>query len=500
MMRFLGAWWAFLVLALVAPADALAQGYRVRLDVRAQGASFRGVSLDSVLATQAVALTDGSLETADGFALRCPGTDPYCRFFRAGPVRRGGPLTATADIVAWGLGMPGLSLHGTTRFGADLGAADVWPGTRTHAELLEGYAEYATGPLSARAGRVQSFSRLGAIGYDGATVTGRLPRGGLEGTIYGGWGLARALAIPINSPVLDPLDQYQPARRQLVAGGNVGWNVPRAAVRISYQREVDRRSQYFISERAGIDGTFRPPIRGLFLSGGADYDLASDEMGSAEGTADFTRGPVNVSVGGRRYRPQFDLWTIWGAFSPVPYRAGTAAFRVRPIQRLSLSARGEIFRFEPTGAETGLASYEDSGWRWSVEATAAMRPDLDATAGYRREIGPGAASAGFDLSASYHPDEKFSLLLYGASLERPLEFRYDVSDVQSVGLRAEFRPTSRLALAVGGSRYSESRERPDAASFDWNQFRLDARVTFLFNSGADLARLPPAVPAAGANR
>ena len=40
---------------------------------------------------------------------------------------------------------------------------------------------------------------------------------------------------------------------------------------------------------------------------------------------------VTALVGARQYRPHFDLWTIWGAFSPVPYHAVNGSVWVRPV-------------------------------------------------------------------------------------------------------------------------------------------------------------------------
>jgi hypothetical protein len=66
-----------------------------------------------------------------------------------------------------------------------------------------------------------------------------------------------------------------------------------------------------------------------------------------------------------------------------------------------------------------------------------------------------------------------------------------------VGIDAEFRPSETLRLALSGSQYFEDRRRPDARAFDWNQFRVQARVTWLFGSDADQVRLPRALRRAG---
>jgi hypothetical protein len=69
--------------------------------------------------------------------------------------------------------------------------------------------------------------------------------------------------------------------------------------------------------------------------------------------------------------------------------------------------------------------------------------------------------------------------------------------VDAVGIDAVFRASERLQLDLMGAQYFEERRRPDAGAFDWNQFRLHARVTWVFGSDADRLRLPPAIRGAG---
>ena len=69
----------------LAGTGAQAQGYRLRLDSRVQRASYRGVTADSILATQAVTGPTGGFETPDGFAVRCSTSSAYCFYFRPGP-------------------------------------------------------------------------------------------------------------------------------------------------------------------------------------------------------------------------------------------------------------------------------------------------------------------------------------------------------------------------------------------------------------------------------
>src|SRR5829696_7152264 len=92
-------------LTLALPAsDLAAQGYRLRLDARAQAAAYRGVRADSVPVTDVVLAPTGGFQTTDGFFVRCPAGGTHCFFFRSGPYQQGGPLVTSADLTLWGLG------------------------------------------------------------------------------------------------------------------------------------------------------------------------------------------------------------------------------------------------------------------------------------------------------------------------------------------------------------------------------------------------------------
>ncbi len=482
------------VVAAMLPRAGWAQGYRLRVDTRVQAAAYRGVTLDSIAVADTVSGPSGGPSTPDGFAVNCVGGGRYCRFFRPGPAVHSAPITTTADLTLWGLGVPGLSVRATGRVAGDLSGADRWPGTDSHVQLLEGYADYSSEHVSAQLGRQAVPTRFGFTGFDGGRLALRTGQQGLEVTGYGGWGLARGVALPVTSPALNPLDDFQPRQRQLVAGGSAGWNAPRFDVRLSYLREVDPRVDYFVGERAGVDLTIRP-ARGWSLVGGADYDLAAGWWGSAEATLGYAAlsGRVAATVGARRYRPHFDLWTIWGAFSPVPYRAGQVSLAITPLDRLRVRARGERYEYDNSETSTPLVSFETSGWRYSWGATYTASAAWTLDGGYQSEFGPGASSRGFEGSVSYAAGERLALVFNAATLDRPLEFRYDDASLKQYGVQAVYRPSPRALFQLDASRYAEDRRRPDAAAFDWDQLRFSARVVLLFGNGADMANLPPAV-------
>jgi hypothetical protein len=474
---------------------ASAQGYLLRLDTRYQLVAFRGVTPDSIPAASAVIGPTGGFETPDGFAVVCTPGSSFCRFFRPGPRLASQPFVNSADLTIWGLGIAGLSVRGNARWGVDFGRDDLWPGTQPALQLLEGYAEYSTPSITGRLGRQHVTGRFGWTGFDGAALTGRLPRHGLELAVYGGWGLARSLDVPITSPSLNPLDEFQLPERHLTAGATLGWRTRRADLRAEYRREVDPSVDFFISERTALTAVVRPADR-VTVTGGTEYDLAQGWWGTSDLFIRYGDTRLNADAGVRRYRPFFELWTIWGAFSPVPYTAidGSVAFLIQPIR---LRASGERYWFDDSGAETALASFADRGWRGSLSATARLSPTVTLDGGFHQESGPGGSSRTWDGRVTWLPAPALTLSGFGSTFTRPLELRFDDAQVDAVGIDAAFRASERLQVALTGAQYFEQRRRPDAGAFDWNQFRLHARVTWVFGSDADRLRLPPAIRGAG---
>ena len=481
-----------LVLLSLVASPLVAQGYRLRLDGRFQAIGYRGVQLDSVPVTDTVAGPGGGPTTPDGFAVHCPSGAAYCLFFRPGAVQRGAPFVTTADASLWGFGVRGLSIHAAARAAVDFTDSDAWPGTEPAVQLLTTYAEYSVERLTARAGRQLNSNRLGTIGFDGASITVRDGRHGLDASIYGGWGLARGAPLPVTSPALNPIDDFQPGKRQLLLGAEAGWSGKIGDFRGEYLREVDPATDYFVSERIGFAGVARP-APGWSLSAGADYDLAAGWWGSAEAALGYAAPTVTGSVGVRRYRPHFDLWTIWGAFSPVPYTAVQGQVTVRALSRVQVRARGERYRYSDADVSTPLVHVEQSGWRGELGVAATPVTSWTFDAGYTREFGPGAASVGTSASVTYAPAGPYAITLHGAALDRPLELRFSESVLHLYGIDGRFEPRRDLRFELGAVRYAEDRRRPDPAAVDWGQWRVTLRAVLAIGSGDNLDRLPPAV-------
>jgi len=471
---------------------ATAQNYRVRVDARGQAVSFRGLVFDSIAAALAVPSAGGGLETPDGHAVRC-GAGDYCFFSRPGAVLRGVPVTTSASVVLWGLGVPGLTFRATGRLLADLGRDEVWPGTDPSVQLIEGYAEYQRSAIVARAGRQLVASRLEPMGFDGAWLKARWDKASLELTGYGGWGLGQAAAISVLSPALNPLDEWRPRDRQIVAGAEAAWLYRDVDLRAEYRREIDPQDNYVVSERTALSFVARAaPFR---VTGGADYNIAEGHLGTADLTLTYLQPRFSVSGGARRYRPYFSLWTLWSAFSPVPFNAVNVSAEVRATDRLSLHWRGERYRYDDANVSTALVPrLQDRGWRTSAGATAALNPRWTLDGNLGLEHGPGASSRFADGAVTFRPNERYAFDVYGGSMARPLELRFYDATSRWIGGRAERQIGVLRRVWADVALVDDDRERPDASASSLTQFRVRTGVSLTFGSGADRMPLPPARP------
>lgn len=259
--------------------------------------------------------------------------------------------------------------------------------------------------------------------------------------------MARAIAVPVTSPALNPLDDFQPRDRQLTFGVAAACRHRRGDLSVEYRRELDPTPDYLVSEPAAAAAEIRPTQR-LRLSAGAEYDFANGWWGSAEGGASYLTSRFQLTGEIRRYRPFFDLWTVWGAFSPVPYHAIRASGSARPVEGVWIRLQGERYWFEETATETPLVTAEDRGWRAAAIASAALGPRWTTEGGLRGEFGPGAASRTLDLGVTHRPSEALVLAARAGTLERPLEFRYADARLRWLSLSGDLAISRRLRLVA----------------------------------------------------
>jgi hypothetical protein len=401
-------------------------------------------------------------------------------------------MVLTTTATAWGFGVKGLSAHGNFRLNYNLGD-QVWPTTEPSFQLWEGYLDYNHDWFALRGGRQIVTSRLGWAGFDGGMGTLRARKQGVDVTGYLGIGLARAAAVGINDPVTAPLNDFIPPERNLIAGVMAGYRSGPLDLRAEWQREVDRSTDYLMSDRVAGSATVRPVAR-VAIAGGVEYDLAQGLLGSADASVRYIAPRFQITTGFRRYMPRFDLWSIWPAFSPVPWNGANASLVVSPLAWLQLRGRAEYFKYEFAGAETPLVDTYDDGWRAGFGGTVTAVRNFAFDAGWNTERGNGAWIEGADASVTWTPLPVLLLRAFGAYAQRPLEYRYDASHAKWFGLDLDARATDRFNVGFSLIQMSEERRRPDNAAFDWDQTRLTARISYSFSSReGERGRLPDAI-------
>ena len=470
---------------------AAAQGFRASFDVRGQSVATRGWLLDSIPRGDAVTGDGGGLYTPDGYAVACS-APAWCYFYAAGPRVQYAPVVFTTELTAWGLGTSGLSAHLNFRMNANAGD-DPFPSTTPAFQFWEGYLNYQHDWFAVLVGRQTFTSRLGFAGFDGGRATVRYQKFGLEATGYVGLGLARASSVGVNDPVTAPLGDFIPGERSLIAGVLVGFSGGPVEARAEWQRQVDRSTDYMMSDFLAGSAVIRLLPR-VAAAGGLDYDLVQGWVGSADAELRYTAPRLSATAGFKRYMPRFDLWSIWPAFSPVPWNGVQASAIYSPLQWLKLRGRIEWYEYENTGAETALGSADPTATLWAVGATVTPWPRWTFDAGWMYNKNFGAAGAGWDASVGWNPYDALILRLYGAHSNRPLVYRFDDSFVTWVGLDISMRTTQQVLVGASVVYINEDRVRPDAAAFEWDQARVSAYVTYVFSAGgADRLSLPDAV-------
>jgi hypothetical protein len=397
-----GSWRGVCAGALLAAACAHAVAAQ---DVRGWAASsihyaeIRPLRVDTVPVARAVERAPGVYEL-DGEAVQCiPGIG--CVRWLAAPVESAALATQDLALTAWGFGVEGLSATLAARSRTQLGGGFAWPRGDDRFDLTLGYAELDRAGVRARLGRQETLSGLGFAAYDGLDVLGVLARG-FRLEAYGGRSLARGLREP-RDEALRGLQDFLPERGAYLVGGALAYTAAVGSAELRYQREIwsDRRG--LISERASLDAR-SARLAPLTIAASVDYDFAGARVGKGQlqlrrplFTRDGSGAAVELSA--RRYLPYFELYTIWGVFSPVAYHevevrgswgAPTAA----------VWAAGAFRAYEDAGAPAFLEAPRSRGWRGSGGGTWSPRPDWSAQGQVVAEVLPGAFLSSADASAA----------------------------------------------------------------------------------------------------
>ncbi|MDE3054674.1 MAG: hypothetical protein KGJ70_12360 [Gemmatimonadota bacterium] len=459
----------------LAAAGAAAQGAVIQGSSSIQLLDMRPVVTDSVpfAATDSVSAVLRS--TPNGVVTTCVPGDAYCFYYRSAARANLVALMQNLDVTAWGF-RPGLSFHAQLRARTAEGdARDLWPQATQTFDVLDAYVEYDRSPWNARLGRQWVSSGLGVFNFDGAAVTVH-PLDEIGINLYGGGTLVQGLDRPLDAAVLAPVEDIPPVDRSFLVGGQVQIRPSADGVmRFQYQREVrsDRGALY--SERGAMAFQYRFPH--VSLGGLVTRDFATETFNDVDANLAFDpwRG-IAPRVEFRHYVPYFDLWTIWGAFSPVGYNEGTAAFNWASADaRLALGLTGGYRSYDNTYTGVAWLPLRTSGWR--VGATGALRAsDVWSVQGsYDMDINFGASSTDGDVSVRWQPSDRGSLALHGTAFQNIYEFTVGEGRVVGAGLEGAYQLRPDLRFVGDAMLYHHTgKNQPDLAN--WDQRRASVRL------------------------
>lgn len=402
----------------------------------------------------------------------------------AGDVRAAVPLAQDVELSAWGLGVQGLRGYGLFRLRGAIGSALVWPRYDDHFDAMAAYLELERTRWRLRLGRQQRSSGLGLYGFDGGAVTWRpVPNARFEA--YGGRGLARGTSDPITSGAVRGLDLLIPNRGTLLVGASA-WATPGAGsfASATYQREVLNDFGGVVSERVALDAQASLG-RHLALVGSTDFDLGAGAVGKARlTTTAWLPRSASVSLAVFRYRPTFDLTTIWGAFAPQAHHGASITATLPPIEALTLTAGWTLLAYEkitettPFLVNVGTTTHSlSAGGTWT-------RADLSVTGAYQFFTGYSGEQSAGDLRIALDRGDRWRIGLNATAFQNTEYFRVARGTVLGIGADARANLADRLAVSGSLMRYIHT-GTSGMDSPNWSQTRAMLQVDWTMGANPD---------------
>jgi hypothetical protein len=447
----------------------------------------RPLVADTAAPGELVVGSDG-VTRVDGRAVACT-AERQCVFYRPDAVRDGWLGTQDVGFTAWGFGTEGLSVTGLVRARDQFSGELTWPGSDDRFDVLVGYAQLQRGRWRVRAGRQETPSGLGFSGFDGAAA--RWDASTWWAEAFGGRSLARGLS-ETRREALRGIEDFVPDQESYLWGGAAGLRWQATALSARYQRDIIGDRSGLVSERAALDlSTVLPGA--LRVRGSVDYDVPFDRVGKAHLTVQraLLGGRVLAEVEGRRYVPYFELSTVWGFFSPVPYHE--ARMRVSAgLSRgtgavVSLAAR----RYGDPATTTIFRPLEDGGWQAEVAGFWAPSEALRLEAAYQVDRAAAAYLSSLDLAAHWQVRSVLTLRANATTFQQFEAFRLGDDRAFGGGGSAEWSLSERVTLDGGlfVLRQDAGRDAPDDV---WSQTRSWFGLRYQFGDDPGLrARTRP---------
>lgn len=459
---------------MLAPAMAGAQGLRISGVTSIQLVDLRPLVIDSVPASS-VPGTGESRTMNDGVPATCPTTSTFCQFERSASRVSATPLLQDLTIAGWGW-IEGLSFQADFRARTQMSGNSnfVFPRYDDHFDVIDAYAQLSRAAWQARLGRQWTTSGLGAYDFDGMEALLRRDQLSIEG--WAGRALVEGLAEPYTTAQLAAVDNLPPQQDGYVFGARARYRTDAlTAASLTYQRILiaDRSGLY--SERAALDASTRR--LGAALDLGLTYDLATGDWNEARlrvGTGGI--GTIGGSAEVRHSRPYFELWTIWGAFSPVGFDEGRATVDWRPrALPFAFALRGAYRKYAETNAGISLRT---NGWRAGGDVIWHGERALSAAGSYDVDIGSGAANTDVRANVRWMPSSALSLGSEAIVAQNIYEFRIGTGRIYGLSVDGSVLVTPDVQLALSAGVYQHHLIN-GAPGPDWSQRRASLRLEWM---------------------
>lgn len=483
-------------LGALATSRAAAQGLVISGASSAQLIDVRPLVVDSL----PFAATDSAFgvfrRAPEGFLVQCSTGDTWCRFLRSAAPASLVALIQDVDVAAWGLAT-GVSAHAQLRARTAAGSArELWPQARQTFDVLAAYVDIDRELGLARLGRQWVASGLGMFNFDGASLSLR-PWPWLVAGAYGGGSLVEGMNRPLSAQLLAPVEDLPPSDRAYLLGARLTYRPdPRASVSAQYQRAIRRDRGALYSERVAADGELR--LGETTVSALVTRDLATGTFNDL--SVQLRRlwpGGVDGRLRIAHSAPYFDLWTIWGAFSPVGYdEAGMELLWGPASGRLSLSADAAARRYAETGTGVQSLLLRTEGWRVGGTGTLQATAAWSLQGSYHFDIGFGASRSDGDLSVGWQSGDRISLRAHGVALEQIYEFRLGTGRVVGGGVESTLRIAQDLRIAADVLVFRNSGEDRQQLA-NWNQRRASIRLEWTLGSEPGFRGMPADVRGSG---
>lgn len=468
----------------VGAAPAAGQGVRGWASSSVRLFEMRPLQLDTAAAGEAVAGPDGRLRI-DGNPVSCTTPSIPCTYYRPGASETAVVGSQDVGFTAWGFGMTGLSFTGLVRARDRLRGELDWPLADDPFDVLVAYGQLQRGRLRVRLGRQDTPSGLGFSGFDGGAV--RWDGTGWWTEAFGGRSLARGLN-ETRREALRGIEDFVPDQEAYLWGGAAGVRWVRTSLGLRYQREIIGDRSGLVAERAAVDfATFLPGA--VQVRASADYDVPFGRMGKAHVTLQraFREGRLLGEVEARRYVPYFELSTVWGFFSPVPYHEGrlrlSAGLSRTAGLQLSLAARS----YGDAAVATVFEPLEDRGWQAELNGTWSPSTRVDLQAAWQVDWGASAFLHSLDAAVGVRLAPTLRARLTGTSFQQFEAFRLGDGRALGGGAALEWAATERVQVDAGMLLLRQDAGRGGSEDV-WNQTRGWFGLRYAFGDDPALRR------------